>query len=248
MSNNEIVKKDTIQHLQDSELLQLANTISGIVSKTKQGIATSVNTATVEAYWNIGKHIVEFEQQGEVRAKYGTNLLGNLAKVLGATLGKGFSRPNLQQMRKFYLTYPICQTVSGKLSWSHICELLKVDDELERSFYESECIAEHWSLRALRRQMDSGLFMRLALSKDKEGVLALAHEGVKPSDIQRPEDVVRDTYLVEFLGLPVKKKVRESELQQLLCKNMKTFLLELGKGFLFQEEKCNIPQSHRTTV
>ncbi len=131
MSNIEIAKTDTILHLQDPELLQLANTISGIVNKTRQGIAASVNTAIVEAYWNIGKHIVEFEQQGEVRAKYGTNLLGNLAKVLGVTLGKGFSRPNLQQMRKFYLTYPICQTVSSKLSWSHICELLKVDDELK---------------------------------------------------------------------------------------------------------------------
>lgn len=245
MSNNEIIKADTIQHLQDPELLQLANTISGIVNKTKQGIAASVNTAIVEAYWNIGKHIVEFEQQGEVRAKYGTNLLSNLAKVLGATLGKGFSRPNLQQMRKFYLTYPICQTVSSKLSWSHICELLKVDDELERSFYERECIAEHWSLRALRRQMDSGLFMRLALSKDKKGVLALAHEGVKPSDIQNPEDVVRNTYLVEFLGLPVKKRIKESELQKLLCQNMKTFLLELGKGFLFQEEQYGMTINNR---
>lgn len=131
MSKNEVVKTDTMQQLQDPELLQLANTISGIVNKTKQGIATSVNAAIVEAYWSIGRHIVEFEQQGEVRAKYGTNLLGNLAKMLGVTLGKGFSRPNLQQMRKFYLTYSNCQTVSSKMSWSHICEQLKVDDELE---------------------------------------------------------------------------------------------------------------------
>lgn len=151
MSNNEVIKTETIkQPLQDPELSQLANTISGIVNKTKQGVAISVNTAIVEAYWTIGKHIVEFEQHGETRAKYGTGLLSNLAKVLSATLGKGFSRPNLQQMRKFYLSYPICQTVSSKLSWSHICELLKVDDELERNFYERECIAEHWSLRARR--------------------------------------------------------------------------------------------------
>lgn len=121
MSNNEVIKTETIkQPLQDPELLQLANTISGIVNKTKQGGAISVNTAIVEAYWTIGKHIVEFEQQGEARAKYGTGLLSNLAKVLSATLGKGFSRPNLQQMRKFYLSYPICQTVSSKLSWSQI--------------------------------------------------------------------------------------------------------------------------------
>lgn len=245
MNNIKIVKADTIQHLQDPKLLQLANTISGIVNKTKQGIAASVNTAIVEAYWNIGKHIVEFEQQGEVRAKYGTGLLKQLGKILRIQIGKGFGHSNLYAMRKFYVYYPNFQTVSGKLSWSHICELLKVDDELERNFYERECIAEHWSLRALRRQMDSGLFMRLALSKDKEGVLALAHEGVNPSDIQKPEDVVRDTYLVEFLGLPVKKRIKESELQQLLCKNMKTFLLELGKGFLFQEEQYGMTINNR---
>mgnify|MGYP003291966019 CR=1 FL=1 len=115
---------------QDPELMLLANTISGIVNSTKQGIAPSVNTAIVEAYWNIGRHIVEFEQHGEVRAKYGSGLLSNLAKILSATLGKGFSRPNLQQMRKFYLTYPICQTVSSKLSWSHICELSRYKDDL----------------------------------------------------------------------------------------------------------------------
>ena len=245
MNNIKIVKADATQHLQDPELLQLADIISGIVNKTKQGIAASVNTAIVEAYWNIGKHIVEFEQQGEVRAKYGTGLLKQLGKILRIQIGKGFGQSNLYAMRKFYVYYPNFQTVSGKLSWSHICELLKVDDELERNFYEHECIAEHWSLRALRRQMDSGLFMRLALSKDKEGVLALVHEGVNPSDIQKPEDVVRDTYLVEFLGLPVKKRIKESELQQLLCKNMKMFLLELGKGFLFQEEQYGMTINNR---
>lgn len=104
-------------------------------------------------------------------------------------------------MRKIYLVYPNCQAVSNNLSWSHICELVTIDDEQERRFYENECIAEHWSLRALRRQSDSGLFMRLALSKDKEGVLALAHEGVKTSDLQKPEDVVRDTCTLCLLPL-----------------------------------------------
>lgn len=238
-----ILESNELQHpvvLPDGELLGLADSIADIVGRAKEHIAITVNSVLVETYWNIGRHIVEFEQKGEIRAKYGDALLSRLSKVLGQKLGKGFSRPNLNFMRKFYLLYPNCQTVSNKLSWSHICELVTIDDELERSFYERECIAEHWSLRALRRQIDSGLFMRLALSKDKDGVLALAHEGIKPADIQKPEDVVRDTYTLEFLGLSTKKQFKEGDLQKLLMQNMKTMLLELGKGFLFQEEQYHM--------
>lgn len=242
---NEVVdiKKSTMQNsiaMPDTDLIQLADSIASIVGQAKVHIAVSVNSAMVETYWHIGRHIVEFEQKGEVRAKYGDALLPRLSKVLSMKLGKGFSRPNLNFMRKFYLLYPNCQTVSNKLSWSHICELITIDDDLERSFYEKECISEHWSLRALRRQIDSGLFMRLALSKDKEGVLALAHEGIKQTDIQVPEDVVRDTYTLEFLGLNAKKRFKEGDLQKLLQDNMKTMLLELGKGFLFQEEQYHM--------
>lgn len=224
----------------DTELVHLADSIADIVNNAKSHIAVAVNSAMVETYWHIGRHIVEFEQQGEAKAKYGASLLRELSKVLQVKMGKGFGQSNLYCMRRFYLLYPNFQTLSGKLSWSHICELVAIDDELERSFYEKECIAEHWSLRALRRQIDSGLFMRLALSKDKEGVLALAHEGVKESDLQVAEDVVRDTYTLEFLGLETKDKYLEDDLQNLLTKHMKTMLLELGKGFLFQEEQYHI--------
>ncbi len=231
--------------LSDTDLQKLASNISDIVNRTKQNIIINVNSTIVEAYWNIGRYIVEFEQQGEAKARYGSSLLSRLGKILNAKVGKGFGHSNLYNMRKFYVTYPIFQTVSGKLSWSHICELLKINDKLERSFYERECIEGHWSLRMLRRQMDSGLFLRLAMSKDKESILALAHNGIKESDLMKPEDVVRDTYLVEFLGLKPKQRIKESELQKLLCENMKTFLLELGKGFMFQQEQYAMTINNR---
>lgn len=114
---------------------------------------------------------METEQDGKIRAAYGSKMLTILSHELTLRLGKGYSRPNLNNMRKFYLCYPICQTVSDKLSWSHICELIKIDDELERSFYEKETVKEKWDVRTLRRQMESALFLRLAVSRDKDGIL-----------------------------------------------------------------------------
>lgn len=214
----------------DQELNQLADNITSLVNETKSHLAQVINTTMVVTYWNIGRYIVEFEQHGDAKAQYGTALLSSLAKILRAKLGKGYSRPNLNNMRKFYLLYPICQTLSDKLSWSHICELITIDDELERSFYEKECIASRWNVRSLRRQMDSALYLRLAASKDKEGILQLAQKGMI---IQHPEDVIKDTYTLEFLGLPEKKRYSEHDLEQKLIDNLQTFLLELGKGFAF---------------
>ena len=131
---------------------------------------------------------------------------------------------------KFYLCYENCQTVSDKLTWSHICELIKIDDELERSFYEKECYKEKWDVRTLRRQMDSALFLRLATSRDKEGILALANEGIT---YDKPEDIIKDTYTLEFLGLPEKDRYSEEDLEQKIIDNIQKFLLELGKGFTF---------------
>lgn len=156
-------------------------------------------------------------------------MMTQLAKLLSMKLGRGYSRPNLNNMRKFYLLYPICQ-LSDKLTWSHICELITIDDELERSFYERECVKEKWDVRSLRRQMDSGLFLRLAASKDKQGILELANEGII---IQHPQDIVKDTYTLEFLGLPEIAHYSESDLEQKIIDNLQKFLLELGKGFAF---------------
>ena len=158
-----------------------------------------------ETYWMIGKYIVESEQDGNIKAAYGRRLLSTLSKELTLRLGKGYSRPNLNNMRKFYLKYPDCQKVSNKLSWSHICELIKIDDDLERSFYEKDSINEKWGVRELQRQMDSALFLRLAVSRDKEGILSLAEEGI---EIQTPEDVIKNTYTLEFCncsGPPLSK-------------------------------------------
>lgn len=161
--------------LEQADMLQvLVNEIADTVSNAKREFAEKVNSVMTETYWTIGKYIVEFEQDGNVKAEYGSQLLTKLSHQLTLRLGKGYSRPNLNNMRKFYLCYPNCQTVSDKLTWSHICELIKIDDKLERSFYEKECYKEKWDVRTLRRQMDSALFLRLAASRDKEGVLALA--------------------------------------------------------------------------
>lgn len=204
-------------NLPDAELGGLVEQIAKEIERGRQALALNINATVAETYWNVGRYIVEFEQEGKATSKYGSSLLTRLSHLLQAKVGRGYSRPNLNNMRKFYLMYPNCQTVSNKLTWSHICELIKIDDDLERSFYEKECIAEKWDVRSLHRQMESSLFMRLAQSKDKEGVLQLAHEG---QSVQTPEDVVKDTYTLEFLGLEDKNRYKESELEQKLIDNL----------------------------
>ena len=147
----------------------LIKQISSAVSDAKKQIATTINNALVETYWNIGKHIVEFEQQGNARAKYGDKLLVNLSKDLTTLLGKGFSKSNLFNMRLFYTRFPIFQAVPGKLSWTLLAEIIRIDDELERNFYLAETVNENWSSRQLIQQKERGLFMQLALSKNNAG-------------------------------------------------------------------------------
>ncbi|WP_455637945.1 PDDEXK nuclease domain-containing protein [Parabacteroides sp.] len=241
-AGNNINKQSSLIIATDESLNQLADNITNLVTDTRNQLAKTINSTLVVTYWNIGKYIVEFEQKGNTKAKYGTALLTSLANLLRVKLGKGYSRPNLNNMRKFYLLYPICQTVSDKLSWSHICELITIDDELERSFYEKECIAQNWNIRSLRRQMDSALYLRLAASKDKEEILQLAQKGIV---IQQPEDIIKDTYTLEFLGLPDKKEYSELDLEQKLINNLQIFLLELGKGFAFIGRQYPLTISNR---
>ena len=228
------LKKNKLE-LQDPELTLLADRIVKVIEDGKLSLAISINDIIKTTYWRIGQHIVEFEQRGYAKAKYGTSMLTNLAKLLRSKVGRGYSRPNLNNMRKFYIMYPnfqtsdICQT-SDKLTWSHICELITIDDPLEREFYQKECIADGWSVDELHRQKESGLFMRLALSKDKDGVLELARHGQR---IQVPEDIVKNTYTLEFLGIDDKNRYKECELEKKLIDNMQMFLLEMGKGFTF---------------
>lgn len=211
----------------------LIDQISSLLKQSRSQIAQTVNTVLVQTYWLIGQHIVEFEQQGNEKAEYGSGLLNRLSKDLTLQYGKGFGRSNLFYMRKFYLAYPpISGTLSHdfKLSWSHYYEILKADHPLEISFYTKQAEIENWSVRELKRQMKSMLFHRLALSKDKEGILALAEKG---QEIQTPEDIIKDPFVLEFLGIPQAHQFLESDLENQLISNLQTFLLELGKGFAF---------------
>lgn len=220
----------TLINSQDTAYLQLIDSITVLWDSAKIKAISAVNTELLEANWQTGKYIVEYEQQGKNRAEYGKQLLVSLAKDLTSKNGKGFSRSNLVYMRKFYLAFPICETVSHKLTWSHYFELLKCDNPLEMQFYYNEAIKEGWKVRELKRQMKSCLFQRLALSTDKAGVLALANEG---HQVQTPQDIIRDPFVLEFTGLPKQKYYKESELEKSLKDHMEQFLLEMGRGFAF---------------
>ena len=213
-----------------AEYSQLIDQIGDLLEKARNNIATAANTILVKTYWTVGQYIVEYEQQGNAKANYGDELIGRLSQDLRIRYGKGFSRSNLFMTRSFYLRFPKIQTLSGILSWSHYIELLKVDDPLEMEFYAKQCEKEHWSVRELKRQRDSLLFHRLASTKDKEGVLALSHEG---QEITKAEDVIKDPYVLEFAGIPDTRLPKEGELENALIDHLQSFLLELGRGFAF---------------
>lgn len=205
--------------------------------------AQAVNIELLETYWQVGRHIVEFEQAGKVRAEYGSALLKQLSHDLTLRHGKGFSRSNLVYMRLLYQRYPISQKPSHQLSWSHYVELLKLDDELERGFYEQQAIAERWSVPELKRQKASSLFLRLAASKDKSGILQLARQGQM---LEQPADLLREPYVFEFLKIPEPYQISETQLEAALCDHLQPFLLELGKGFTFvgRQYRITINNTH----
>lgn len=189
---------------------------------------------------------MEEEQGNSYRAEYGKQLITDLSKKLTKEYGNGFSRTNLQNMRNFYLLYPICQTLSGKLSWSHYCELLSISDDNKRSFYEKETINANWSVRELKRQIKTSLFKRLLLSsgdENKEKVLELALNG---NEINKASDVVKDPYVFEFLGIPEEKVIMENDLEKALITHIEKFLLELGKGFMYvgSQQRITLGNTH----
>jgi predicted nuclease of restriction endonuclease-like (RecB) superfamily len=209
---------------------ELINNISARFAKGRTKAAYEVNKSIIHTYWDLGRYIFEFEQEGQTRAKYGKSLLERLSRDLTMRLGKGFSRPNLSNMRLFYLRYPIRQTLSDKLSWSHYCELISISDEIERDFYFKQSSREKWSVAELKRQKKSGLFLRLALSEDKNGILKLASKG---KVIEKPEDAVKSLYVLEFLNIPAPYQISELKLESRLIEQLMNFLLELGKGFAY---------------
>lgn len=228
---------------QNTNYNKLVSDIGTLLKNGRKQMAIAVNTSMVQTYWSIGKHIVEFEQKGNERAEYGSNLINRLSRDLTERYGKGFGKSNLLYIRKFYLTFPKSGTVSHLLTWSHFYEILKKDDPMEISFYVKQCEIEGWSVRELKRQMQSMLFHRLALSKDKEQVLKLSHEG---QQVQKPEDILRDPYVFDFVGLPETYNYTEKDLEDGLLKQFEMFLLELGRGFAFigRQQRISLAGRH----
>ncbi|MCX7171491.1 MAG: PDDEXK nuclease domain-containing protein [Proteobacteria bacterium] len=256
--------------------IALYERIRALVVAARQTVARGVDLVQVRTNFEIGRHIVEQEQQGEARAAYGKEVLSGLAERLAVEFGNGYSRSNLEYMRRFFLEYrerpPISQTASGKLSgtgksqtqsgqlprldqeagpenfrivqtasgqsaslfrlsWSHYVFLLGIKNSDERSFYEIEATSQNWTLRELKRQFDSGLYERLALSRDQEGIRQLARQG---QIVSQPQDLLKEPLVLEFLGLSEQTRYSESDLETAIIDQLGQFLLELGKGFLFE--------------
>ena len=219
--------------------------IKELLYSAKNRVYQTINTTMTQTYFQIGKRIVEEEQGGESRAEYGKSLLKLLSVQLINEFGKGFSVDNLENMRRFYLAFQKSETVSRKfeLSWSHYIFLTRIENINERNFYEIESIENSWSLRELKRQFDSGLFERLKLSSDKQKVKELSLNG---QVIQTAQDLIKDPYILEFVGLPELSLYSESELEQKLIDKLEHFLLELGKGFTFvaRQKRITIDEKH----
>ncbi|MDB5153858.1 MAG: hypothetical protein JWR54_2609 [Mucilaginibacter sp.] len=235
-----------------SNPFQLFENIKAVIAETQRYVVRNINQAMVLAYFQIGKMIVEDEQRGKRRADYAKETILRLSAELNKEFGKGYSVSNLEYMRSFYMSYQrrFPQSVTGEiikdtksqsligilekpfhLSWTHYIQLLKIKDEDERRFYEIEAEQSNWSVRELQRQYNSALFERLALSKDKKGIKQLAEKG---QIIQKPSDALKSHYVLEFLGLREDAKYSESDLETAIIDKLEHFMLELGKGFLFE--------------
>jgi predicted nuclease of restriction endonuclease-like (RecB) superfamily len=221
----------------DRRLDALHRQVREILSAARERAWQAVNTVMVAAYWEIGRVIVEDEQAGKERASYGKRVLEGLAERLQAEFGKGYDPSNLRNMRAFFVTYPIRDALRHDLSWTHYRLLLRVENPDARAFYEAEAVNARWSTRELERQINSLLFDRLALSRDKKGVMALARKG---HEITQPSDLVKDPLVLEFTGLRQEERFRESDLERALIAKLQQFLLELGKGFAFMGRQQRI--------
>jgi predicted nuclease of restriction endonuclease-like (RecB) superfamily len=214
----------------DADVEILYTQVRGILSAARDHAWRAINSAMVDAYWDVGRLMVEREQAGNERADYGRRVVEGLSERLRVDFGKGYDRSNLFQMRAFFLAYPKVDAVRRQLSWTHYRILLRVENLTARAFYETEAVNARWSTRELERQIHSLLFERLALSRDQAGVMALAKKG---HEIHTPSDLVKDPLVLEFTGLKQDERYLESDLEQALLGKLQQFLLELGKGFAF---------------
>ena len=213
----------------DIQINHIFDNIKELVISSRNKVYSVVNTEMLNLYWNIGKAIMDI-QQGDERANYGDYVLEKLSEKLTAEFGKGFSKRNLERMRKFYIYFPIATTLSSQLSWSHYLELLKIEEEPKRKFYMHECINSRWSVRELQRQRDSLLYERLLLSADKKKILELSERG---QVLRNSKDLVKDPFVLEFLDIKENTRYLESDLEKNILEHLKEFLLELGKGFTY---------------
>ena len=235
------MKRD-LNKTQTADYEALVKRISGSYVAAQAKTVTAINASLLDAYWQIGRYIIEFEQNGSARAEYGKKLLENLSRDLSLMHGKGFSLSNLKRMRQLYGVYPIGAKPSHQLSWSHYVELLKIDDALERNFYEKQAILENWSIPELVRQKKTSLFLRLAASKDKDSIMKLSQKG---QIVKQPADIFREPYILDFLKIPEPYHLSEADLESRLLNNLQSFLLELGKGFAFIGRQYRITLGNR---
>lgn len=261
--------------------------IVDLLESARSHVVRAVNQTMVFTYFEIGRMIVEEEQEGKEKAEYGKELLKGLSKVLTKEFGRGFSVDNLENMRRFYIIYSKSETLSRisqkeisetplrkfqkgqmssdemennpqtmsaefkrnqispffNLSWSHYLKLMRIDDENERKFYEIESFKNNWSVRELQRQFDSALYTRLTLSRDKNKVKELSEKGLV---LEKPKDLIKDPYILEFIGLPEHSTYSESQLEEELINKLEHFLLELGNGFTFvaRQKRISFDDKH----
>ena len=212
------------------DIHHLYNEVREIIASARQSAVRSVDFYRVQMYWNIGKRILETEQEGKERAEYGTYLLKNLAKKLEPEYGSGFSVRQLERSRQFYKMYPIATALRTQFNWTQYKLLLAIPDDYKREYYELEAVNNGWTAREMERQINSQLYERLLLSNNKESVLAVARKERIP---QQPQEIIKDPMVLEFLGLERKSSYYEKDLEQALTTHLQKFLLELGNGFTF---------------
>ena len=229
---------DVHYHAERGNEVQLLLAIKQVIAQARSQVKQTVNSAMVQAYWHIGRLIIEDEQQGKARAKYGKAQLKQLSEQLTADFGKGFDVTNLRNMRRFYLVFENRDALRLDLSWTHYRTLIRIENEAARQWYMNEAVDNAWSARALERQIGTLYYERLLASKDKHPVEQEAQQKTQPLG-ETSKDYLRDPYILDFLNLQ-DKSYRETELEQGIINNLQQFLLELGKGFAFVERQKRI--------
>ena len=227
--------------LQKEDVSPIFEEIKTLVNDARRKVYSVVNTEMLNLHWNIGKIIMKI-QEGNDRAKYGEEVLIKLSEMLKNEFGKGFSIQNLRRMRQFYVCFPIHSSLMSELSWTHYLELIKIDNEYKRNFYMNECINSGWSVRELSRQINSLLYERLSISKDKEKILELSQKG---QILKTSKDIIKDPFVLEFLDIKENTDYLESDLEKNILSHLKEFMLELGKGFMFLGNQVRITLDDR---